>query len=429
MKNIWYLIYNIAVIPLLDGAVFIAKLFKPKIRVGVEGRKKLYENLIIALAGIDRKKKMVWFHSSSMGEFEQAKPIIEKLKSEQNINVIVTFFSPSGFNNSLKYSNADIISYFPYDTPFLTMRFLNLVQPDIAIFMRYDIWPNMIWNLKEKNIPCLLVDATMRKKTARKWFLAKGFHKALYSSITRILTVSKYDVENFSEFGISPDKIKSIGDTRFDRVFQKSLQAKEKRLFKDDFFKGKKVFVFGSSWESDEEVVLPAMLKLMKYDPDVISIIAPHEPTVEHLEQLERTLEGKTGHIRFSLLNDYKDERVIIIDSIGVLLTLYSYADVVFVGGSFKQGIHNVLEPAVYGIPVIFGPKHENSQEAITLRQIGGAFLIKDKKQAYRNFRKVFCDTLYRETAGKICSGYVKENIGATARILEEINQYISFIK
>ena len=425
MKKIWYLIYNIAVIPLLDAAVFIAKLFKPKIRVGVEGRKKLYENLIIALAGIDRNKKMIWFHSSSMGEFEQAKPIIEKLKTEQNINVIVTFFSPSGYNNSLKYSYADIISYFPYDTPFLTMRFLNMVQPDIAVFMRYDIWPNMIWNLNKIKIPCLLVDATMRKKTARNWIIANSFHKSLYSSITKILAVSENDVENFREFNISPDKITSIGDTRFDRVYQKSLQAKEKKLSKDDFFSGKKVFVFGSSWESDEEVVLPAMLKLMKYDREVISIIAPHEPTVEHLEQLENTLSGKMEYIRFSLLNNYKNERVIIIDSIGVLLTLYSYADAVFVGGSFKQGIHNILEPAVYGIPVLFGPKHKNSQEAIALEQIGGGFVIKDKKQLYRNLRRIFSDKLYREAAGKICSGFVKENIGATARILEEINQYI----
>jgi len=425
MKKIWYLIYNIAVIPLLDAAVYIAKLFKPKIRVGVEGRKKLYENLIIALAGIDRKKKMIWFHSSSMGEFEQAKPIIEKIKAEQDINVIVTFFSPSGYNNSLKYTNADIISYFPYDTPFLTMRFLNLVQPDIAVFMRYDIWPNMIWNLKEKNIPCLLVDATMRKNTARKWIVVKSFHRSLYSSITQILAVSNNDMENFKEFRIGQDKIKSVGDTRFDRVYQKSLQAKEKKLFKENFFAGKKVFVFGSSWESDEEVVLPAMLKLMKYDREVVSIIAPHEPTVEHLEQLEHTLSGKMDYIRFSLLNDYKNERIIIIDSIGVLLTLYSYADLVYVGGSFKQGIHNVLEPAVYGVPVLFGPKHENSQEAITLKLIGGAFVIKDKKQAYRNLRRIFSDTLYRETAGKICSGFVKDNIGATAKILEEINKYI----
>jgi 3-deoxy-D-manno-octulosonic-acid transferase len=305
------------------------------------------------------------------------------------------------------------------------MRFLNLVQPNIAVFMRYDIWPNMIWNLKEKKIPCLLVDATMRENTARKWILAKSFHKSLYSCITKILTVSKIDMENFKEFKISPDKIKSVGDTRFDRVYQKSLQAKEKKLFKDDFFKGKKVFVFGSSWESDEEVVLPAILKLMKYDPDVVSIIAPHEPTVEHLEQLENTISGKMNYIRFSLLNDYKNERIIIIDSIGVLLTLYSYADVVFVGGSFKQGIHNVLEPAVYGIPVLFGPKHENSQEAVSLKQIGGAFVINNRKQAYRNFRRVFGDSLYRKTAGKICSEFVKENIGATARILEEINQYI----
>jgi len=425
MKNIWYLFYNGIVIPLIKLFLFTTQFFNKKIKIGIKGRKKLFENLIIDLAGIDRNKKMIWFHSSSMGEFEQAKPIIEKLRAEKNINVTVTFFSPSGYDNSLKYPHADIIAYFPYDTPIMTSRFLNLLRPNLAVFMRYDIWPNMIWQLEKKGIPSFIVDATMRSNTPRKWIVSKSFHKALYSYVTRILAVSNSDEENFKEFNINGDKIKAVGDTRFDRVYQKSLQAKEKKLFKDGFFKGKKVFVMGSSWESDEDVMLPALIKLMEVDTDIITIIVPHEPTVLHLESTENTLIGKFDSIRFSYLNNYKGERVIIIDSIGILLTLYTYAHAAYVGGSFKQGIHNVLEPAVYGMPILFGPKHENSQEAIRLAEIGGGIVVRNKREAYKSLRKIFTDEKLRLSLGKICADYVKENTGATSKILDEISNYI----
>jgi 3-deoxy-D-manno-octulosonic-acid transferase len=425
MKQIWYFFYNAIVIPLIKLALFIGQIFNQKIRTGLKGRKKLFENLIIDLAGIDRNRKMIWFHSSSMGEFEQAKPIIEKLRTEKNVNIIITFFSPSGYTNSLKYPHADVIAYFPYDTPIMTNRFLNLVRPDIAIFMRYDIWPNMIWQLEKKKIPSFIVDATMRKKTPRKWLVAKSFHKSLYAHVTRILAVSSEDESNFKEFDIDSEIIRAVGDTRFDRVYQKCLQAKEKKLFKDGFFDGKKVFVLGSSWESDHEIMLPALMKLMKYDSKIITIIVPHEPTILHLEEVENTFSGKFDSIRFSYLNNYKGERVIIIDSIGVLLTLYTYAHAAYVGGSFKQGIHNVLEPAVYGIPVLFGPKHENSQEAVHLIKIGGGICVDSKKEAYKNLRKIFSDEQLRVKLGKICSDYVKENIGATSKILDEIYKFI----
>lgn len=425
MKTIWYWIYNLTLIPFAKLLILIAQLFNSKIRTGLKGRKKLFENLIIDLAGIDRSKKMIWFHSASMGEFEQAKPIIEKIKSEKDLNVIVTFFSPSGYTNSLKYPFADVIAYLPFDTTFATKRFLNLVRPSMAVFMRYDIWPNIIWQLEQKSIPCLIVDATMRKKTPRKWFISKSFHKSLFSCFTKILTVSEADSNNFLEFDIDKNRMIAVGDTRFDRVYQKSLDAQKKRLFREDFFRGKKVFVLGSLWESDEEVLLPALFKLMKNDKQIISIIVPHEPTELHLESLENQLRGKFESIRFSLLNNYKDERLIIIDSIGVLLTLYYYADVAYVGGSFKQGIHNVLEPAVYGIPVVFGPKHENSQEAVVMLRNGGGITIKSKKEAYRVLRSLFTNEKLRSEKGLICAEYVKTNVGATQKILEELYKII----
>jgi len=425
MTKIWFFIYNFIVLPLFYLLLMLLGLFNKKIKEGIRDRKKLFENLIINLAGIDRKKKMIWFHSSSMGEFEQAKPIIQEIRKRKDVMIIVTFFSPSGYRNSLKYPHADIVSYIPFDTPNYAIRFLRLVKPTIAVFMRYDIWPNFIWRLSKSKIPTFIVDATMRDSSKRKLPGIKGFHKKMYSSITKILTVSENDLSSFKDFEINSDQLLAVGDTRFDRVYQKSIQAKERKLFKDNFFDDKKVFVMGSSWEADEDVVLPAFLKLMENDENVILIIVPHEPTVVHLEKIENELYGKAKSIRFSFLNNYADERIIIIDSIGILLTLYYYADAAYVGGSFKQGIHNVLEPAVYGIPVLFGPKIENSQEAKKLVELGGGKVIKNKKEAYRVLRTLFSNDEQRLKMGNISREYVNSNIGATEKIIKELEKFL----
>ncbi|MCK9280640.1 MAG: 3-deoxy-D-manno-octulosonic acid transferase [Melioribacteraceae bacterium] len=425
MSKIWIIIYNIFFVPFFKLFFWIAPLFNQKIKIGVADREKLFENLILNLTGMDRKKKMIWFHSSSMGEFEQAKPIIEQLKKKYNINVLVTFFSPSGYRNSLKYPYLDVISYLPIDTKTNAQRILNLVRPDLVIFMRYDFWPNLLWELDEREVPHFIVDATMKESSKRKLPVLLDFHKFLFKGFTKILTVSDIDKKNFLDFEIKKEVVCSVGDTRFDRVYQKSLAAKNKKLFKDGMFAGKQIFVVGSSWESDEEVVLPAILKLLQNDPSVIVFIVPHEPTIMHLERLEHSLINEVTSIRFSFLNNYQNEKVIIIDSIGILLTLYSYADAAYVGGSFKQGIHNVLEPAVYGIPVIFGSKIENSQEALKLVELKGAKVINNKKECYRVIRLIFSDKEVKEKMGTICKNYVLENIGATDKIISEINKYI----
>lgn len=423
--KIYYLLYNYIVFPVIFLMASLLYPFNAKIRKGIKERKKLFENLIINLAGIDRGKKIIWFHSSSMGEFEQAKPIIESLKKEGNYTIVVSFFSPSGYDNSLRYPYADVVSYIPLDTPIRTARFLSLVRPSLAVFMRYDIWPNVIWELNKRNIPSFIVDATMREKSRRKLPIAKGFHKGLYKEITKILCVSEEDKNNFKTFDVKDDQLRVVGDTRFDRVYRKSLQAREKKLFRDNFFDGKKVFVFGSSWESDEEVIFPAVEKMLKYDPNFVMIVAPHEPTVIHLEKIEHTFTHVEKAIRFSFMNNYSGERIIIIDSIGILLTLYYYADIAYVGGSFKQGIHNVLEPAVYGIPILFGPKIDNSQEALKLVELGGGRIVKNKKEAYRALRRLTKNDAERMKIGEIAGNYVKSHIGATEKILEEIKRIL----
>ena len=427
MKKLWFVLYNIFVIPGLYFFFRVASLFNEKIKRGFEERKNQFPKLQKIISELDRSKKLVWFHSSSLGEFEQAKPIIQKLREEQTVNILITFFSPSGYENSLKYPYADVIAYLPIDTVKDVSKFLTISKPDFVVFMRYDIWPNLIWELGNRNIPSMIVDATMHKNSNRKFPLIKNFHNSLYRNFSKILTVSEDDLNSFKDFDIDINNLAVIGETRFDRVYQKSLLAKDKELFREKLFEGKKVFVIGSSSEYDETVVFPAFEKLLKNDPNCVLIIAPHEPNLITLEKIENTFAGIERTIRFSSKNNYQDEKIIIIDSIGILLTLYFYADVVYVGGSFKEGVHNVLEPAVYGIPLLFGPKIEISREAQELVKRGGGKIVNNKREAYRALRTLSSKPSERKQMGDICMQYVNENIGASEKIIDEINKLLTF--
>lgn len=423
IDKLLFTLYNLFIVYPLYFLLLALSRFNHKIKLGKVGRERLFEELILHFASVGKNKKRIWIHSSSLGEFEQAKPIVEELRKNKNYHIMVTFFSPSGYINSKKYPYADYITYIPIDTPFNAQRFISLSHPDLAIFMRYDLWPNHINELWKKEIPILLVDATLRKDTSRKWFISRQFHSILYNKLTSILTVSGDDAVNFSSFGCK--EIKVVGDTRFDRVYDKSLKAKERNLLSDEIIKNKKIFVMGSSWQEDEEVLIPAVSKLLKYDPSVLVIIAPHEPTIEHLEKLENDFADSFSTIRFSFLNDYKNERVIIVDSIGILLTLYYYAHAAFIGGSFKSSIHNVLEAAVYGIPVMFGPKIQTSREAQELLKLNGATLLKDKFSSYKHLRKLFSDHQLRNKIGSVAAEYVLNKTGATRDIIKEVQKYV----
>ena len=421
MKKIWQITYNVFFIPVLYLILIFISIFSKKIRSGISGRKRIFEELILNRLTLDLSKKTIWFHSSSLGEFEQAKPIIEKLKKETDVKIVVSFFSPSGYENSKKYPYADIITYLPFDSKWRARRFIELISPSMAVFMRYDIWPNHIWTLKEKNIPCLLVDATMKKNSPRKLPLIKSFHKYLFEDFIKILTVSEEDADGFKSFNCKKVKIKVVGDTRFDRVYSRSLASKESKIISKEVLKGSKVLVAGSTWPQDEDVIIPSFLKLLKYDNSAVMIVAPHEPTLLHLEKLEHEFAGQASFIRLSNINNYTDQKIIIVDSIGVLSILYNYADVAFIGGSFKINVHNVLEAAVYGLPVLFGPKIENSQEANKLVEAGGGIIIKDKNSFYRSLRKLFSDEKLLIESGRKSYKFVNNNVGTTDRIIKEI--------
>jgi 3-deoxy-D-manno-octulosonic-acid transferase len=423
MNKIWFFLYNTLFIPLFWTLVQLAAFFKTKIRRGVEGRRALFDKIEHELPKLTSNRR-VWFHSSSMGEFEQAKPIIASLRKKyRDINIIVTFFSPSGYDHSKNYKLADIITYIPFDSKTDARRFLDLIQPTAAVFVRYDIWPNHLWELKARGIPAFIANATMRTTSARFYPLLKNFHRLLFNNFESILTVSSKDADAFALFGLTHPTIEAIGDTRYDQVWRRSADAKKKHLIPPAILKGKKLLLAGSTWPEDEEVLIPSIKKILQYDSNVLVILVPHEPTEDALENIEYTYGSKPRSIRFSNLIDYANERIIIVDSIGILMTLYQYANVAYVGGSFRQGIHNVLEPAVYGIPVVFGPKHTNSQEAMELARRGGGFIVNDQQECYRTLRTLLDDKKVTAAAGKQALALVEENIGATERFIQHLEK------
>jgi len=421
MLAFWQYTYSYLLIPLFWLVLRCLGLVNDKVRRGIRGRKNLFTTLETKVGSLKPGKRL-WIHSSSMGEFEQAKPIIAELKKRfPDLRIIVTFFSPSGYEHSRRYPLADLISYLPFDSRTGARRFLAVVQPDAAVMVRYDIWPNHIWEAHRLGIPLMIANATMRRQTARRIPLIRSFHQHVYNAIDEILTVSETDRQAFWFYRLTHPRIVVVGDSRYDQVVTRSIEARQRHLIPDTVLAGKQVLVVGSSWPEDEEVILPVFYKLQETLPDLLMIVVPHEPTVRRIEELEDTLTGNSPSIRFSGLNDYANQRVLIVDSIGVLVALYKYAHIAYVGGSFRQGIHNVLEAAVYGVPVVFGPRHRNSQEPLMLVEKGGAFVVNNSPELYRTTRNLLEDERARRRAGDQAAAFVQSHVGATEGFLKHL--------
>ncbi|MCZ7556297.1 MAG: 3-deoxy-D-manno-octulosonic acid transferase [Bacteroidia bacterium] len=417
----WKFLYNVIVLPALWLAFRALWLVNRKVRRGLRGRHTSLQRLRVYLRGNPPPRRL-WVHASSMGEFEQAKPIIEALKREDpSIAVVASFFSPSGYENNLRYTAIDALVYLPFDSSRASRSFLELLQPVAAVFIRYDVWPNHIWACRELGIPVMLANATLRHDSPRLWPGLRAFHRKLFDGMSAILTVSDDDAQNFRRFGLRNPAITAVGDTRYDRVAGKAAQAKGNSPLPDRVREGRRVVVFGSSWTEDEEVFLPAVFKLLELDPTLLCIIVPHEPTIDHLEWLEYRFRGIAATRRFSWISSWEGERVLFVDSIGILLPLYASADVAFVGGGFRSNVHNTLEPAAYGIPVLFGPKYGNSREAGELVAAGGAFVVRSRQDIYRILRRLLTNDALRKDAGSIAGNFVASRAGSTRHILDAL--------
>jgi len=386
--------------------IFLASLFNEKARLLRKGQHNAFKLL---KEKVDPNARYVWFHAASLGEFEQGRPVIEQLKREQpDIKILLTFFSPSGYEVRKNYTGADIVSYLPLDIPGNARYFINLVKPSKAIFIKYEFWPNYLMALKEAEVPVYSISAIFRPeqvffKEYGKWYLnlLKNFEHIFVQDKVSLDLLKGNQVVNASV----------CGDTRFDRVYDLYRQAKQLPLIEAFVGNAEKVIVAGSTWPKDEEL----LIRYLKLHPEVKLILVPHEVHYAHISSISGLLDGKFIRYSEATPENVKTTNCLVVDVIGILSSIYRYAHVAYIGGGFGVGIHNTLEAAVYGIPVVFGPNYQKFREARELIAVGGAFTISNYLVLEAQFDRLLKDT----EAGKIAGEYVKGNTGATEIIIK----------
>jgi 3-deoxy-D-manno-octulosonic-acid transferase len=425
----YLILYNLVVIPFLFSFFQVARFFNGKIKQGILGRHRLFTELKHGISRWQLTQPRIWIHAVSLGEFEQARPIIRELKIQfPQVRILQTFFSPSGYENVRCYPGVDYISYIPFDSYKNAKKFVEIVRPKAAIFVRWDLWPNHLWALKKQRIFTVLINASIHKNSLRNLRLLRGFNQNLFRCLDQIFAVSDNAKQRLAPFIVQSKSLSVSGDTRCDQVWSRSLEKFPEESFLKTKLKNKKVFIAGSTWLSDEKRLLPAIRNLSRKQQDFISILVPHEPTANRLQQVEKELQNlNLSSVRFTHIRESKHEnvRIILVDKIGLLALLYKLADVAFVGGSFGPGIHNILEAAVYGVPILFGPQMNNAWEAEALLQLGAAFKVKDSMELFETLERLILNPKDRIAAGEIGRQWVINHKGATNQIIKAISNHL----
>ena len=414
------MLYNFAIYFYLLG-VAIASLFNEKVRKMWRGERAAFD---VLKQKVDPEAKYVWFHAASLGEFEQGRPIMERLRSEHpEYKILLTFFSPSGYEVRKNYEGADIICYLPLDTPINAIRFLRLVRPVMAFFIKYEFWYNYLHILKYRKVPTYSVSSIFRpEQVFFKWYAKK--YAGVLRCITHFFVQNEQSRELLEKIGIT--EVTISGDTRFDRVLQ--IKEQSKRLPLVEAFKNKKqtveeaykqeykVFVAGSSWPPDEDI----FIRFFNEHPEWKLIIAPHVIGNDHLQQIMSKLNRKTVRYTEATPETAAEAQCMIIDCFGLLSSIYHYGEVAYVGGGFGVGIHNVLEAAVWNVPVFFGPNNKRFQEAQQLLASGGAVEITDYNSFDSAMTLFMNDEKWLKECGSKAGEYVKSKAGATNIVLKE---------
>lgn len=386
-----------------------ASLWHPKAKLWVNGRQHWEEKLRSKVGKIESS---VWFHFASLGEFEQGRPVLEALKkAEPKTNIVISFFSPSGYEIHKNYTLALAICYLPLDTPNNAATFIEIIKPKYAVFTKYEYWFYFFRTLHQQHIPLYLISGIFRKNQAFfKWY--GGFYRQMLDFISYFFVQNEESKTLLNSLGIT--QVAVSGDTRFDRVTENVKNKKELKEI-GAFCGNSKVLVAGSTWPTDEEL----LNTIIESYTDWKFIIAPHEISETNLQQLEKQLLGKT--IRYSNLEAHKSAlpQVLIVDNIGLLSSLYAYGTIAYIGGGFGKGIHNTLEAAAFSLPVIFGPNYQKFQEAKDLIELKAGFSISNQAELNNCFKALQADT--KNSAGAKAKAYVDSHTGATAKILEKI--------
>lgn len=422
---LYALFYNFLVVPVMFLIYHLGALVNRKYRRGIIGRYQIFSQVSEFLGREDRKRDIFLVHCSSMGEFEHIKPFVRILRQRlPESRTVVMFFSPSGYENVKSAPGVDLFIYAPFDWWFVVRRLFKALDPRALIIAKYDVWPNQIWAAKSLGIPRFLINATLYSASGRLQPGIRRFQRAVYQKIDRILAISPEDKTNYLKLSAA-EKIVVVGDTKYDQVVFRSEESRKKTVLLETIHAGKNIFVAGSTWPEDEAHLIPAIKAIVAPGGQgLLTIVCPHEPTADHLDHLTEAW-APLQTCLYSRLEGYKGEPVIIIDRIGLLANLYSAAQVAYVGGGFKQNVHNVLEPAVYGIPVLFGPVNQNSHEAQLLKQAGGGIEVHSAEEIQEQLGRIFRDENYRAEASRAAKRLVEQRRGATERTVVEILSYL----
>ncbi len=409
------LFYNLGVL-LYRCLISFAKPFNLKAKQFVDGRRNWRQALE---AKMEKDNPYIWFHCASLGEFEQGRPVIEETKKQYPAyKIILTFFSPSGYEIRKNYDGADVVCYLPVDTKSNARDFLDIVNPDKVFFVKYEYWYNYITELKSREIPLFVISAIFRENQQffkntpwGKWYrkMLFSFEHIFIQNENSAALLKKLGVENFTV----------SGDTRFDRVAAIAGSAKSFEIVEK--FKGDKLLIVaGSTWKPDEELLVE-FINSYKEINSIKFIIAPHEVSASNINRIHQLL--KKTAVSFSQIenSNVEDLDVLIIDSIGILSSLYQYGNLAYIGGGFGVGIHNILEAATFGLPVLFGPNYQKFKEAVDLVEEKGAFPIENFSQLEAAFSKLINSNSELEKASAVCKKYVEKNVGSTTLIIKKV--------
>lgn len=404
------MLYNLAII-IYDIAVHLAAPFSRKPRKMMKGHWVVYELLRQQL---EKDARYIWFHAASLGEFEQGRPLIEKIRAKYpDYRILLTFFSPSGYEVRKNYRGADIVCYLPFDKPRNVKKFLDLVNPCMAFFIKYEFWNNYLHACRRRQIPVYSVSSIFRENQVFFRWYGRSYSDVL-RCVTHFFVQNEVSRELLARKGIT--NVTVAGDTRFDRVLDICRQAKDLPLVKA-FKQDAKVLVAGSSWAPDEDLIIP----YFNAHPEMKLVLAPHVVSEDHLKEIEGKL--RRPFVRYSRVTEESAARAdcLIIDGYGLLSSIYRYGEMAYVGGGFGVGIHNVPEAAVYGVPVLIGPNNRKFREAQDLLREGGCMEVTDADTFGRTMDRLLSDGKFLAERGRIAGQYIERNAGASDLIFDSV--------
>jgi 3-deoxy-D-manno-octulosonic-acid transferase len=413
-----FYLYKYIVNPLMLVAAQIISMFNKRIRQGLKNRSRVLQEVAQWVKVNDQGRHCVIFHTASLGEFEHIKLLISEIKQTYNTENVVTFFSTSGYAHAQLQPGMDFKTYVPIESFSQWKKFYDLLSPALLIIAKHDVWPAQIWMAKEAQIPVYLINASLSESSSRTGNIVKRFLSSVYRNIDRIYTISEDDAECFkSTYKI--DNVEHLGDTKYDQVVYRKHQAQKSKPLPEIWLKDHHCIVCGSIWPEDAKHLFPALLNTVLTNKKWKLILVPHEPTETFIANIKKYF-SVHGVSKFSARKELREEQTLVVDEIGHLAELYNYAHIAYVGGSFKQGIHNTMEPAIFGVPVIYGPVHRNSYEAIQLAKGNGGIVVQDQYELEMNLKELMMDETRRADLGTKALKYAQNKTGATKVLLQK---------